>query len=336
MEEREEPSNSKMNTKKQTLSNKLQSIYSTIRKKTEPVVFFLKKRVLRYIVSLLLLILVVYFYIVYESNRTTSSAKILFFFSLPTNMLVPLGLLFALIAVLYVSWGDSFFKKYRAPALYVVVLTAIFYTLIYSNLSQYLFQTGLAKWLTRLTAIIVIGVLKLFGFNIIDSVWDPDNVLTTIVIQGSSGTKSIGINAACSGIHSLTVFSAIFLLMIFESRKKLKWDYRVLLVTVVGILGTYLLNLIRVGIILGLYFPMDWSQLETIHNYLGYAFLIMWIPIYWLFILPMAENETEKKKRKESRLKKKKETRQETQQETQEETQQEKDDKEPYIKKKDS
>lgn len=296
---------------------KIQPFLASFRNIFEKIVRFLRKKTIRYPISFLLAAFVIYLYVVFESNRNITPVKVLFFF-IPTTLIVPLGLILALIAVLYLSWDDAFFKKYRTPALYMIALTAIFYSLIFTGLSEYLFQTSLAKWLTKFTAILVVATLKLFGFDVVDAIWNEERVLTTITINSSEGVKAIGINAACSGIHSLTVFAAIFILMLFESRKRLHWPNKnqklganvlttlvIFSITALGILGTYLLNLFRVGFILALYYDLNWTQLEPIHNYMGYVILILWLPVYWLFILPIAEKPELKLERKERRKEKK-------------------------------
>ena len=329
---------------------------------------FLKNRITRYTISFILVAIVVYFYILFEGNREEEFVRV-FFFNLQNHrisqltqvrideiysffpsslalknlkliihheLLVPIALVFALIAVFYVTWDDVFFRKFKSPGLYMILLTGIFYILIFSGLDVYLFQLTIAKWLTRATAVIVVALVKLFGMNIINATWNADDVITTIQFEGPNGLSSIGIDARCSGIHSLTIFIAIFLLMLFEARKRLRWskyrtfsDLRALLnkdgiegifdkqgsktllilsgtfslnflrvigILFVGMIGTYLVNILRVTIIFIINYYEGWGVAEPIHNYLGYVFLMIWVPIFWLFILPIFEKKKESKK----------------------------------------
>ncbi len=305
------------------------SFYSSI----EPII---KNRILRYTVSFILVAIVVYFYIVFEGNREDDVVKV-FFFDMSSYLLVPIALVFAFIAILYVSWDDKIFKRFRSPGLYMILLTGIFYILIFSGIDEYLFQFSLAKWLTQATAVIVIALVRLFGMNIVDTNWNADDVITIIQFEGPNGLSSIGIDARCSGIHSLTIFVTIFLLMLFEARKRLRWSkyrtfsdlraivnengiggifdkqgsrtlmifsgtfslnlLRVIGILLVGMIGTYLVNILRVTIIFVINYFEGWGVAGPIHNYLGYLFLMIWVPIFWLFILPIFEK---KKKSKDS------------------------------------
>ncbi len=310
-----------------------------------PALPYLKNRYFRYSVSAILFGFVVYFYILYETYRGNKLSPILGGYIL-TDLLVPLGLIFALILVLYISWGDKFFKKYRTPGLYMVVLTTVFYALIFSGLSLYLFELDLAKKLTKLTGTVVSSILMVFGMQISSVVWNPTTFMTQInFVKPPSQEDAILINAECSGIHSLTIFAVIFLIMLFEARRRLFWGYergtitisrnlntyfrnvpqfieengkkaffkdfsirlskilwvltRVGLVTLIGILGTYLVNILRIMIITAITYAYGWDVGGPIHNYLGYVMLILWLPIFWLYILPLGERKEIKEKRKQ-------------------------------------
>jgi len=329
---------------------KTENHLSKIKEKISPVLPYLKNRYLRYSVSFILLGFVVYLYILYETFRDEERAPFLFF-SISPDALVPLGLIFALIMVFYVSWDDTFFKKYRTLGLYIVILTTVFYALISSRLSVYLFELEIARWLTKLTGTIVSSLLIAFGMNIGDVTWLTTSYMTKIdFMTAPSGEAAILIDAACSGIHSLTIFTVIFFIMLFEARKRMFWGYekgvisiikilktyfasipqtiqekgkmafikefsirltkilwvfvRVGFVTITGILGTYLVNIIRIMIIIALTYSYGWSVAEPVHNYLGYVMLILWLPTFWLFILPMGERKEVRKKRKLKRKEK--------------------------------
>ncbi|MHA2357491.1 MAG: exosortase/archaeosortase family protein [Candidatus Heimdallarchaeaceae archaeon] len=264
--------------------------------KLSPITKILKNRILRYTISIFLIALVVYFYVLYETVGIGGTAKV-FFFYMKTNALVPLGLLFAFLAIMYVSWDDQFFKKYRKPALYVVLLTTVFYVFIFTDVSIFLFELRVAKWLTEMTGLIVPTVLRFFGMNITEITWFESSIYTRVSFDGPSDASAVLIDPRCSGIHSLTVFIAIFLIMLFEARNRLDWNYKVALVTLAGIVGTYIMNLIRIGIVLTVFYYSGNSIGESVHNYLGYVFLVIWLPIFWMFILPLAEKDRKRKRR---------------------------------------
>ncbi|NPD87966.1 MAG: exosortase/archaeosortase family protein [Asgard group archaeon] len=269
---------------KQRTSNKL----DPIAEKFSPLTSFLKKRYLRYAISSILVAFVIYFYVMYEISRGAETVKILFR-DTNTNHLVPLGLVLAFIAVLYVTWDDNIFKKYRKPGLYVVLLTTIFYVLIFSGIDTYLFELSIAKWLTRLTGLIVPYTLRFFGLNVTSIEWNEARINTFIGLGEPSKTPGLLIDPRCSGIHSMTIFIFIFLLMLFEARKKIHWNHKAVGVTIIGILGTYLMNFLRITIVMLTFYYGGTNLGESVHNVLGYVLLVIWLPIFWLFILPLAE-----------------------------------------------
>lgn len=323
----EESADEKLQTKLTRFVSKSKSNLSVLSSKTytklEPIILVLKNNIVRYSISAILFVLVIFLYILYELPSVIEDIVL-------RASLVPIGLILATIAILYVTWDDQYLKKFRTPGIYVVILTTIFYIFIYTDISELLFSTTLATWLTRSTGAITSAVVAAFGINIFNTLWisfptyeriywmdrttyflsSPSELIshleltdikwmTKIVFSNApSGQGSLYIDAACSGIHSLTVFTAIFLIMLFEARKRLQWNYKTILIALVGIIGTYIMNLIRIMIIISIYYYQGPSVGEPVHNFLGYALLIIWLPIFWLYILPLAEKKEVKEERK--------------------------------------
>ncbi len=305
--------------------------------KLEPIIFPLKNKYVRYTLSAILFGLVIALYVLYETYPGVENTALRAF-------LVPIGLVLATILVFYITWDDPYFRKYRSPGIYVVVLTTIFYIFIFTDISDLLFSTTLATWLTKSTGFLTSSIVEAFGINISDVAWQsfptyekvnwmnrttfflssPEELtsymslvsikwMTRIVFfNAPSEQGSLYIDAACSGIHSLTVFTAVFLLMLFEARKRLQWTYTTILVTLIGIIGTYIMNLIRIMIIISLYYYQGSSIAGPVHNYLGYVILIIWLPIFWLYVLPLGEKKEVKQERKLRRQEKKEQKKKKT------------------------
>jgi exosortase/archaeosortase family protein len=292
--------NSRYSAFKQRISDRL----DPITEKFSPLTSVLKNRYLRYIVSSILVAFVVYLYVMYEISREAQTVKILFR-DTNTNHLVPIGLVLAFVAVLYVAWDDKLFKRFKKPGLYVVLLTTIFYILIFSGVDTYLFELSVAKWLTRLTGLIVPYTLRFFGLNITSILWNEDRINTFVGLGDPSKTPGLLIDSRCSGIHSMTIFIFIFLLMLFEARKRIHWNHKALGVTVLGILGTYFMNFLRITIVMLTFYYGGTDLGESVHNILGYVLLVIWLPIFWLFILPLAEKGRVFRKKKSKKVDKK-------------------------------
>jgi len=264
----------------------------------EPVIISLKKQSVRYSISAILFGVVVILYILFETPSIFQNEAL-------RISLVPIALVIALILVFYVTWGDPKLKRFRTPGLYVIALTCIFFIFIYTPISELLFDTTLARWMTKSTGFLTSTIVSFFGISInkLESGWNTNRDLWNITFDNApSGQSSVGIDAACSGIHSLTVFTAVFLLMIFEARHRLKWDLLTILVTLIGILGTYILNLIRIMIIISLFYYYGSDIAMPVHDYLGYAILIIWLPVFWLSILILADKKELKDERRERRM----------------------------------
>ena len=178
-----------------TGSSKIKEKYDSFMDYMSPVTTILKKRYLRYSVSFILIGFVIYFYILFEQYRSYEFAIIFVNSQISVNLLVPLALVFALIALFYLTWADSLFRKYRSPGLYMILLTAIFYTLIYSGIDEHLFKLSIAEWLTKLTGSATAGLANLFGLDLLNSTWDGSIGMTLLTFNSPSGTKSIGVDA---------------------------------------------------------------------------------------------------------------------------------------------
>ena len=243
--------------------------------------YLLQHKIVRYSLSFSILILVIIEYVLFEKYRNNEKITI-FSIGFPTYLLVPTALVLALIATFYLSWNDPMFKKFKSPAVFLIILTGLFYVLIFSGIDKYLFELSLAKILTKLTAYIASWSLKILGLEIVSLSWNSENSTMLIFFGGTSSETVIGIDARCSGIHSLTVFLGVLIFMLIWSRKYLRWNYKILLITIFGLIGTYILNIIRVIIILIIAHHRGWEIAEPIHNYIGYGILALWVPIFWI------------------------------------------------------
>ncbi len=61
------------------------------------------------------------------------------------------------------------------------------------------------------------------------------------------------------------------------------------------------MNLIRITIVLITFFYGGVDIGESVHNILGYVLLVIWLPIFWLFILPLAEKGRVFRKKKDKK-----------------------------------
>ncbi|MCG3218218.1 MAG: exosortase/archaeosortase family protein [Candidatus Heimdallarchaeota archaeon] len=220
-------------------------------------------------------------YFWFESDRLSDTASF-WFLTIPRFLIPPIGLISFAIGIIVLMGKNSPFEAYRSSALFLLELTAIFYFFIYSGIDHFLFESPPGEWFTRLTSEIEYRILQLLNYDV-SYTWTTNIEPRGRFDLGSdSQLRIIFINGACSGIHSLSIFAAILSLMLFHDRKQIN-NKRLPIVLLVGLIGTYALNIIRVlGIIILAYYR-GWGVAEPIHDYLGFTILIIWVPIFWYF-----------------------------------------------------
>lgn len=98
-----------------------------------------------------------------------------------------------------------------------------------------------------------------------------------IVIYTEKGAMPLLVDWTCAGFYGVLVFSIILVVFLFEDsssiRAKLFWG-------IMGILGTFAINVIRlILVLLAIYFyGIEFET--TIHYYLGYILFILWLLLF--------------------------------------------------------
>jgi LPXTG-motif cell wall-anchored protein len=98
-----------------------------------------------------------------------------------------------------------------------------------------------------------------------------------------SQTPVIGINEACSGVHSFTIFVLCFYVALIHSGRHFAKD-RLIPAMIIGTLGILSGNWLRIVTILIVgYF--DTRMIWTVHDYAGLIILFGWMFLFWVFAL---------------------------------------------------
>jgi exosortase/archaeosortase family protein len=110
--------------------------------------------------------------------------------------------------------------------------------------------------------------------------WVAGNIVTMIDKYGM--TQNLVIDGPCTGIKGMLAYGSLAALLVFDAKSSMK---RKVIATSVGLVGTLLVNILRlVMIFLSVYF----LGIETgllIHTYLGYGLFIAWVLIFWSIAL---------------------------------------------------
>jgi len=86
------------------------------------------------------------------------------------------------------------------------------------------------------------------------------------------------VDASCTGIKGMLAYGSLAILMILDTKASFKHK---LLWAVIGLVGTFMVNIVRLlSIFLAAYF-MEIDTALAIHTYLGYSLFIGWVLVFW-------------------------------------------------------
>lgn len=140
------------------------------------------------------------------------------------------------------------------------------------------------------------GILTLLGIE--NSV---DGIILSFVTQAGEPV-SLMITTSCSGIYSFSIFASAFSAFVLTEYSR--FDKRVGFLLVLGVLTSYLANLLRMVIIVLVGWSMDTPEtglqnLLNAHANAGWMIFLLWITIFWLVMykfLMVKEERTPRKK----------------------------------------
>ncbi|HKZ93496.1 MAG TPA: exosortase/archaeosortase family protein [Candidatus Bathyarchaeia archaeon] len=117
------------------------------------------------------------------------------------------------------------------------------------------------------------SVLGVFGIN--NAVRTP----LSIDLYTPQGRLPVYFEAGCLGIYSVIVFSIIIVVTMVETpvskRTKLLWSFA-------GAIGVYLLNIVRLLIVVASMYFYGYDFGQQVHQVIGYALFLSWLAIFLL------------------------------------------------------
>lgn len=100
-----------------------------------------------------------------------------------------------------------------------------------------------------------------------------------IMLSTSRGPVPVLFEAGCIGIQSFLIFSVIIVVTMVEEsasvRTKLLWS-------VVGVVGTFVVNIIRVSLIAAVIYYFGYENWGEIHAWIGYALFLLWLAFFFI------------------------------------------------------
>jgi len=113
-----------------------------------------------------------------------------------------------------------------------------------------------------------------------------------ITMVKENSRETVTVDRGCSGFESTTYFAIFgsFLLWKLEGERRKK-----LFIIAIGLMGLLLINILRITLLILLYFWFDMEVLETAHTNLGNILFFIWVGFIWwvsfTYLLPPLEGQ---------------------------------------------
>jgi len=194
----------------------------------------------------------------------------LFFGNITRNMIVAPGyglfdMLVSFVSVSIGVYGLTALRNFTLPVVYLSVMIVGYQ--IESSITQVVaLEDFLSEFITFTLNLLTISATRI------------GNVVTLYGTQGK--LYSLMIDAGCTGFKGMLAYGSLAILMVLDVKGPRN---RKLLAVAVGVVGTFLINMLRLLIIfLSCYFfGIDVSM--VVHAHLGYTVFLVWMFIYWWF-----------------------------------------------------
>lgn len=172
-------------------------------------------------------------------------------------------MLIAFISVSIAFYGFRGLKHFTLPIAYLSILIVGY---------QLEFAITEIAFLQNFLAHLVASMLNLFTIGA-----SANANLVTVYTQ--SGVHSLVIDADCTGFKGMLAYGSLAILMILDVKTTYK---RKALCTTIGLIGTFLVNILRLlTIFLAVYFVGIEAGL-AVHTYLSYGLFIIWVFVFWI------------------------------------------------------
>lgn len=113
---------------------------------------------------------------------------------------------------------------------------------------------------------------------------DPSFSGQTITYLTPRGPLSVNVGAACSGVQAMALFGAVLAIFIVAERPA---GRRMALWSIVGILGVYVANILRITTLMVVGYGWGPRALEQVHAQAGWVFFVAWALLFaWLARTP--------------------------------------------------
>jgi exosortase/archaeosortase family protein len=169
---------------------------------------------------------------------------------------------FLIIGIYGIEFVKNFINKFKNEIIYFIIFGIIVYSFMNVVFSLW-------SYLSNIVLSIVYSILKLFG-NV--SIINPD----ILIFEGFA----VKIAEACSGIYSIFIFSALYIFAVLLDWKKLNHK-KAILMFVPSVMGAFLVNILRVFLMMIIGNYSRNIALGLYHSYTGMIFFLVYFFIFW-------------------------------------------------------
>jgi exosortase/archaeosortase family protein len=118
---------------------------------------------------------------------------------------------------------------------------------------------------------LIVAILRMLGIRVTTSVQD------IISIQTLKGPLALQFIWGCVGVSSMLIFFIIMVVMVFEEHCSFK---TIFLWALVGLIGTFIVNIIRVITIMLTDYHYGYEVGAQVHYFIGYVLFTLWLIIF--------------------------------------------------------
>lgn len=235
--------------------------------------------------------------------KFTHSAKKLSFLTLPVmgaliidavfmyNYFTGQGLSLASWDIITIMLGASLIaynfipEKYGVSRDFIVFFLAILFIILVFPKLFYSFLVGpdaSPKYTRILLANPVSFLLNVFNIES-STALDPVTGYAVINYRMADGSMTqVGITEACSGIYTTSIFISAFITYILVEYQKI--NLKVIIILIIGIVASYMANILRMTIITGIGHYYGTQALLDAHANAGWLIFMAWIIPFWFLV----------------------------------------------------
>jgi thaumarchaeosortase len=185
---------------------------------------------------------------------------------------------FSFLATTLLAYGKDGLKKFSITLALIAGISVIY-------LIDVIYPYGVFKPLQLLalpTAACAAALLDLLGYAFVLSFSPGLDSMPVIRTQSGGQMVSIGIAWPCAGVHTLFLYTLIILLLFKKSNIS---SFRKMLYFIVGAIGTYSVNVLRIIVYFLIRVDEGLTAAQTFHNVYGELLFVVWILLYILLIV---------------------------------------------------